>query len=158
MKLRHVPAESTPNQQARRWIRVLLIVLVLPLLVAACGGTAAEEPATAPAVTEKVKGSDALRVKLTAEAAERLGVETVAVQRNGDRTVIPYQAVLYDPDGATWTYTSPSPSVYQREDIVVARVDGGSAVLTKGPPVGTHVVTAGATEIWGVEYGGIEED
>ena len=158
MKLRHVPADSTRQQQAGRWIRVLLIVLALPLLVAACGGTAAEKAATDPAVTEKVKGSDVLRVKLTAEAAERLGVETVAVQRDGDRTVIPYRAVLYDTDGATWTYTSPSPSVYQRADIVVARVDGSSAVLTKGPPVGTHVVTAGATEIWGVEYGGIEED
>ena len=155
--LRHVPAESTPKQ-AGRWIRALLIVLALPLLVAACGGSAAEEPATAPAVTEKVKGSDVIRVKLTAEAAERLGVETVAVRRDGDRTVIPYEAVLYDPDGATWTYTSPSPSVYQRENIVVARVDGGSAVLTRGPPVGIQVVTAGATEIWGVEYGGIEED
>ena len=155
--LRHVPAESTPKQTGR-WIRALLIVLALPLLVAACGGSAAEEPATAPAVTEKVKGSDVIRVKLTAEAAERLGVETVAVRRDGDRTVIPYKAVLYDPDGATWTYTSPSPSVYQRENIVVARVDGGSAVLTRGPPVGIQVVTAGATEIWGVEYGGIEED
>ena len=158
VKLRHMPAQSSPKHQAGRWIKALLIVLVLPLLVAACGGSAAEESTTAPAVTEKVKGSDALRVKLTAEAAERLGVETVAVRRDGDRTVIPYKAVLYDTDGATWTYTSPRPSVYQRADIVVARVDGVSAVLTMGPPVGTQVVTAGATEIWGVEYGGIEED
>jgi hypothetical protein len=33
-----------------------------------------------------------------------------------------------------------------------------SAFLTRGPPVGTRVVTAGATEIWGAEYGDIEED
>jgi hypothetical protein len=31
-------------------------------------------------------------------------------------------------------------------------------LLTKGPVVGTKVVTEGATEIWGVEYGGIQED
>ncbi len=58
----------------------------------------------------------------------------------------------------TWTYTSPEHLVFQRQDISVARIDGDSAVLTSGPPVGTVVVTVGATEIWGVEYGGIEED
>ena len=66
--------------------------------------------------------------------------------------------MLYDPDGGTWTYTSPNPLVYQRADIRVARIEGVSAVLTRGPPAGTRVVTAGATEIWGVEYGDIEED
>jgi hypothetical protein len=31
-------------------------------------------------------------------------------------------------------------------------------VLSRGLTAGTRVVTEGATEIWGVEYGGIEED
>jgi hypothetical protein len=31
-------------------------------------------------------------------------------------------------------------------------------ILSGGPPVGTPVVTVGSAEIWGVEYGGIEED
>ena len=37
-------------------------------------------------------------------------------------------------------------------------IDGERAILTKGPAAGTAVVTLGATELWGVEYGGIEED
>ena len=143
---------------ARRWAVVALVAV--PLLATACGSTPVEEGADEPAATEHVKGGG-IRVRLTADASERLGVETVRVRSDAaepGHTVIPYAAVLYDPDGGTWTYTSPKPFVFQRENITVDRVDGDSAILTRGPPVGTPVVTVGATEIWGVEYGGIEED
>ena len=142
---------------ASRWIAAVLVLLV-PLLVTACGGTSGEEATTPPAVTEHVKGTDIIRVTLTAEAAKRLGVETTKVRSDGGRAVIPYAAVLYDPNGETWTYTNPKPLVFEREDISVARFDGNSAILSKGPPIGTAIVTVGATEIWGVEYGGISED
>jgi hypothetical protein len=141
-----------------RWLVAVLLLLVVPLLATACGGAAGEQVVTEPAVTEQVKGTDVIRVTLTAQAAKRLGVETVKVRSDGGRAVIPYAAVLYDPNGETWTYTSPKPFVFERADIGVDRVAGGSAILTKGPPIGTAVVTVGATEIWGVEYGGIEED
>jgi hypothetical protein len=135
-------------------------LLAVPLLLAACGGTANDGAGADPAAVEQVKGTNITRVKLTADAARLLGVRTERVRGEGAgrRTVIPYDAVLYDADGGTWTYTSPNPLVYQRADIRVARVDGVSAILTRGPPAGTRVVTAGATEIWGVEYGDIEED
>ena len=145
-------------QPSSRWM--LAALLVVPLLATACGH-AAEEDAGEPAVTEHVKGSEITRVVLAPDAAKRLGVETVEVRSDpteAGRTVIPYAAVLYDPNGDTWTYTSPKPRVFQREDISIARIDGDSAILARGPPVGTPVVTIGATEIWGVEYGGIEED
>jgi predicted small secreted protein len=139
---------------------IVAALLAVPLLLAACGGTANDGAGADPAAVEQVKGTDITRVKLTAEAARLLGVRTERVRNEvaGSRTVIPYDAVLYDADGGTWTYTSPNPLVYQRADIRVARIDGVSAILTRGPPAGTRVVTAGATEIWGVEYGDIEED
>jgi hypothetical protein len=37
-------------------------------------------------------------------------------------------------------------------------IAGGRAVLSAGPRAGTKVVTVGAEELWGVEYGGIQED
>jgi hypothetical protein len=143
-----------------RWLATMLVLLALPLLATACGGTSAEEASPEAAVTEHVPGTDSIRVKLTADAAERLGVKTVPVRSDpsSSRAVIPYAAVLYDPDGSTWTYASPARRVYQRKDITVARIHGDAAVLSSGPRVGTVVVTNGATEIWGVEYGGIEED
>jgi hypothetical protein len=141
------------------WV-IVAALLAVPLLLAACGGTANDGAGADPAVVEQVKGTNIMRVKLTADAARLLGVRTERVRSEGAgrRTAIPYDAVLYDADGGTWTYTSPHPLIYQRADIRVARIDGVSAILTRGPPAGTRVVTAGATEIWGVEYGDIEED
>lgn len=151
---------SRPKSYGKYWIAVGVLLLALTLLASACGGSE-EEEAAPPAVSEQVEGSDAVRVVMTAEAAKRVGVKTAEVRADpagGSLTVIPYEAVLYDPDGGTWAYTNPKPLVFQRADIDVARVDGDSAFLDAGPPVGTPVVTVGATEIWGVEYGGIEED
>ena len=142
-------------------LAMMLALIAVPLLATACGGTSASQEASGEsAVTEQVPGTDIIRVKLTADAAERLGVKTVPVRSDpsSSRPVIPYAAVLYDPDGSTWTYASPARDVYQRKDITVARIRGNAVVLSRGPRVGTVVVTDGATEIWGVEYGGIEED
>jgi len=144
------------HARRRRW--TLAGLLILPVLFAGCGESAGEEAAKDPAVVEQVEGTGATRVVLTEEAARQLDIQTAAVASQGSRTVIPYDAVLYDPDGKPWTYTNPEPLVYQREDIRVKRIDGDSAILDDGPPVGTAVVTVGSTEIWGVEYGGIEED
>ena len=41
----------------------------------------------------------------------------------------------------------------QRAPITVDRVDGETAYLVKGPAVGTAVVTVGAPELYGAEYG-----
>jgi hypothetical protein len=137
-----------------------LAALAVSLLLTGCGGKAKSETPE-PAVVEQVTGTDVSRVTLTPKAAKRLDIQTAAVRSHGtraERTVIPYPAVLYDANGDTWTYTNPRPLVFVRRDISVDRIEGNSAVLSAGPPVGTAVVIVGADEIWGVEYGGIEED
>jgi hypothetical protein len=144
---------------AERKLATLVLCLVFPAFAGACGGGA--DDGAPPAHTERVKGTNIVRVVMTASAVRRIGVRTMPVARDGaaaGHTLIPAEAVLYDPDGATWAYTRPKLDVFQRVDIDVAGIDGRSAVLVRGPPVGTAVVTVGATEIWGVEYGGIEED
>jgi hypothetical protein len=102
------------------------------------------------------------RVLLDPSAAKRLDIATERVSRvvvNGKpRTVIPYEGVLYDANGDTWTYTSPKPLVFVRHDIRVDDIRGDRAVLSAGPRVGTVVVTVGPAELWGIEYGEIEED
>jgi len=146
-------------KRRRAW--ALGALLLVPVLMTACGGGSGEADQQPPAVTQRVKGTDVTQVKLTAQAATRLGLELGRVRSDGAgtlRTVIPYAAVLYSPDGATWTYTSPKPLVFQRAAIRIARITGDTAILTRGPTVGTRVVTTGATEIWGVEYGDIKED
>ena len=134
-----------------------LCLVVLGLALSACGGSSDSAAPVEPAKITKLAG-DVSQITLTADAAKRIDVKTAAVKSEGGDTVIPYSAVLYDPDGATWTYTNPKPLVFVRADITVKNITGERAILTKGPAPGTAVVTLGATELWGVEYGGIEED
>jgi hypothetical protein len=138
----------------------LLVLLPVALAASGCGGGSGAGESARPAVVERVKGSNTERVRLTAEAARRIGVRTAVVRRagGGPDLVIPYSALLYDPDGNTWAYTNPKPLVFERQNVKVASIDGDTVLLVKGPSAGTRVVTEGATEIWGVEYGGIQED
>ena len=137
----------------RLWIVLLVIVAVVPL--AACGGEG-EEAADGPepATITPLEGSDLNRIVLTAAAAKRLAIKTDAVRTgDGEQTVIPYSAVVYDPDGTTWTYTSPKPLTFVRHSIAVDHIDGALAVLSSGPPSGTKIVTVGVAELFGAENG-----
>jgi hypothetical protein len=90
-------------------------------------------------------------VAFTPEGAERIGLRTEAVERNGSRVSVPYAALLYDPEGKTYVYTSPKELRYVKAEVQVARVAAGHVVLLRGPPVGTRVVTTGAAEVYGTE-------
>jgi hypothetical protein len=106
-------------------------------------------------------------VELTADAAERIGLQTGAVRSRpapakhaatqptavAGTLAVPLNAVLYDKDGATWVYVSTGTLTFQRERITISGVDGDSAVLTTGPATGTAVVTVGAAELLGAEDG-----
>jgi hypothetical protein len=91
------------------------------------------------------------RVTFTAEGAERTGLETAGVTRQGRRVRVPYAALLYDPQGRTWVYTNLRGLTFQRVEVDVARVDGDRVLLSDGPPAGTKVVTVGAAEVYGTE-------
>jgi hypothetical protein len=151
------------DQRAGRWLPIA--VLVAALAVAGCGraGTpAAAADGDNPAVVESIDGSDVKRVRLTERAAQRVGIQTVAVAAAPAGapakawTVVPYSAVLYNPDGTTWVFTVPEPLTYVRAKVVVATVAGAKgteAYLSEGPPVGTTVVSVGVIELWGTELG-----
>ena len=83
-----------------------LCLVVLGLALSACGGSSDSAAPVEPAKITKLAGG-VNQITLTADAAKRIDVKTAAVKSDGGDTVIPYSAVLYDPDGATWTYTNP---------------------------------------------------
>ena len=91
----------------------------------------------------------------------RLDIQTAPVreaQINGaQRKVIPYAAILYDTQGATWTYISPGPLIYLRHPIKVDFIQGNDAILTDDLPAGTAVVIIGAAELYGSETEFAEE-
>lgn len=97
------------------------------------------------------------RLSVTEKAAQRLGIETARVQaRTVDgqqRTTIPYGAIIYDKDGAIWAYAVQEPRVFVRQKVSVDAIDGPTVVLTSGPGIGTEVVSVGAAELYGLEFG-----
>ena len=67
--------------------------------------------------------------------------------------VVPKAALLHDAYGGTWVYVVREPRVYVRQRVVVADITGSLAVLSQGPAAGARVVTDGAAELFGVEFG-----
>jgi len=133
---------------------IVAIAIVLPLLLTACGGgSSSEESASGPATVELIEGTDLSLITLTAKASERLDIQTGTVQKNGAGKVIPYSAVLYSPTGETWAYVSEKPLTFVRHAIVVDRIDGDKAFLSKGPAAGAKVATVGVAELYGAESG-----
>jgi CzcA family heavy metal efflux pump len=144
---------------SKRWMAALVMIAVLQL--SACGqapaSTASNDDGGGPARVERLAGTDLSRVILTADAVKRLGIETTPVRNakvgEAQREVVPYSAVIYDLHGETWVYTNPQPLTYVRASISVDYINGDLAVLAKGPPSGTVVVTVGAPELYGTESG-----
>ena len=142
------------NWQIGRLLRLVavgLVLIVAGMSLSACETPAEEEGGEEAAAVEPIKGTDVNRVTLTKEAAETLGIETATIRRVGGRQVVPDAAVVYDPAGGTFTYSSPKPLTYVRHDITVDHIDGTKAVLKKGPPVGSAVVIVGSAELSGLE-------
>jgi membrane fusion protein, heavy metal efflux system len=68
-------------------------------------------------------------------------------------SVIPDSALLHDIHGGTWVYERTAPHAYARRRVEVRDTLGGFAILTRGPATGTPVVTTGAAELFGIEFG-----
>jgi hypothetical protein len=139
--------------RTERWIALALIIAALT--VSACQDTSEEAAASKsePAKIVPVGGTGLNRIILTAEAAKRLDIQTIPVRAADGGTVIPYSAVIYDPEGATWTYTSPEPLTFVRHSIAIDRIEGDQAFLSEGPQPGIAVVKVGAAELYGTELG-----
>ena len=75
------------------------------------------------------------------------------LQGEDESLVAPAAAILYDIHGGTWVYESTAPHTFTRRRVSVRWVSDGTAVLQRGPQAGAKVVTAGAAELLGAEFG-----
>jgi hypothetical protein len=140
-----------------RWLALGLIVAVVPF----CGCQKEKEAkaeAEHPATVDHIDGSEISRVTLSEGAMKRLDIQTAAVTEEksprGDapQMAVQYAALIYDPKGNTWVYTSPEPRVFVREPIEVDFIQDGLAFLANGPKVGTNVAVVGVSELYGTEF------
>jgi cobalt-zinc-cadmium efflux system membrane fusion protein len=83
---------------------------------------------------------------------QRVGV-TLPLRGEDESLVIPLAALLRDIHGNTWVYENTAPHAYARRRVSVDRVVNSLAALTSGPKPGAKVVTDGAAELFGTEFG-----
>ncbi len=145
------------TKQSRFFGLGLLAAFVLAGL-AGCGpapsGTAAQVP---PARMERIGNSRTLSVVLTPLGARRIGIETAQAVANGPLILVPYSALLYEPNGQTAVYVKVSALVYTRRFVTVSTVNDNEVMLTAGLQPGTEVVSRGGEELLGVQNGvGVE--
>ncbi|OAI57969.1 hypothetical protein AYO49_01635 [Verrucomicrobiaceae bacterium SCGC AG-212-N21] len=77
----------------------------------------------------------------------------VPAKGEAESLVVPWAAVLHDINGGQWIYEQTAPYTFARRRIMVDRVAGGIAVLASGPKAGAQIVTDGAAELFGTEFG-----
>ena len=117
--------------------------------------SATQSPAPKHASIERVEAEGINRIRLSDEAATRLRLQYVEARADGDRAIVPYEALLYDPTGKEWVYVSPSPQVFERKPVKVDLIEGKDVIYASGagPAPGSRVVTMGAVELFGIEFG-----
>jgi hypothetical protein len=119
----------------------------------AASGSEAQDAINAAASVETDAAGGPSTLILTAESVERLGIETAPVEGEAGALSIPYAAVVYDAEGATWAFVEVDERTYQREALTITSIDGDSVQLSEGPEPGADVVIVGGAELVGVEAG-----
>lgn len=83
---------------------------------------------------------------------QRVGV-TLPLQGAEESLVVPLAALVRDLHGGTWVYENTGPHAFSRRRVSVDRVVGNFAALDSGPKPHAKVVTDGAAELFGTEFG-----
>jgi len=90
-------------------------------------------------------------VTFTADAAQRVRLQTSPAAAAGRGVAVDYAALIYDKKGQSWVYTVPQPLTFVRMKVTVDRIEKNRATLSVGPAPGVQVVTTGAAEVYGAE-------
>lgn len=126
--------------------------------LAGCGAPAPARHAPPPARVERASDGQS-SVVLSRAGLQRLGLQTAPAQPaagqagHSGTVLIPYAALLYQPDGSTVVYTVAGLRTYTRLTVTVSKIQGSQVYVSGGLPAGTQVVTAGAEELLGVQDG-----
>jgi len=89
---------------------------------------------------------------LSYRPGQRVGV-TLTVKGTEQSLVVPYSSIVYDMYGGAWVYENTEPHLYVRQRVELRYVLDELAILSRGPAIGAKIVTAGAAELFGTEFG-----
>ena len=157
------------------WIRVPVYVDLLPkikrdqavYLVTLDGSPIASKPQlgkpiSAPPTADAASSSADLYYEvdnrdLRLKPGQRIGID-MPMTSVTEALVIPAAAILYDIYGGTWVYVQSTNSgdggsKFARSRVLLEWVEGDQAIVSQGPAIGTLIVTDGAAELFGTEFG-----
>ncbi len=162
------PAVAALGNQATLWVRVPVFgtdveaiergrsVLVRPL--GSGGAPRAGRPVQAPPSANAVAGTVDLYFAVdnrdgAYRVGQRVGVTLPLAGGSRDGLSVPRSAIVRDIYGGEWVYAKTAPDTFVRQRIQVASSDGDRSILSRGLSGGAEVVTAGAAELFGSEFG-----
>jgi RND family efflux transporter MFP subunit len=123
---------------------------------AGAGGRTATPIAAPPTADLATAGVDLFYRLANADASLRPGQRVsvrVPLAAGAEHLVVPRGAVLFDALGGSWVYEAKGGGDFARQRITLIDTVGETAVLGQGPAPGTRVVTTGAAELFGTEFG-----
>ncbi len=121
----------------------------LPIIEA----TPVDAPPSADALSSSVDLYFVIENKAgTWRPGQRVGVQ-LALRGQDRGLTAPIKAIIYDIYGGTWVYVKTGEHIFQRHRVLIRYPLGDRVVLAQGPAAGTEVVTDGAAELFGTEFG-----
>jgi RND family efflux transporter MFP subunit len=75
------------------------------------------------------------------------------LKRTAEILTVPRSAIVHDIHGGDWVYVRTAPRTYARRRVELRDTIGEVAALSRGPEPGTLVITQGAAEVFGTEFG-----
>jgi len=120
------------------------------------------KPISAPPTADAASSSADLYYEvdnrdLRLKPGQRIGID-MPMTSVTEALVIPAAAILYDIYGGTWVYVQSTNSgdggsKFARSRVLLEWVEGDQAIVSQGPAIGTLIVTDGAAELFGTEFG-----
>jgi len=162
------PAVAAMGRQTILWVRVPVfgsdisslargaVAMIRPLAAGSTPPQSARPVAAPPSANAAAGTTDLFYALDNRSGGWRVGQRvSVALPMGGsiDGLAVPVAAIVRDINGGEWVYRKMAPDVYVRQHIEIASVTGGIALLSRGLEAGAEVVTDGAAELFGTEFG-----
>ncbi len=162
------PGIAPSPESTRWWIRVALPAADAPLLDAMAAASVLPAGLKTSLPAKPVNGAPPTASGINATVdwyfeledprhlrrpGECVGVRIPSTGAGDERLTAPWAGVLHDIHGGQWVYEMTAPETFARRRVQVARVAGADAVLATGPAPGAKIVTSGAAELFGIEFG-----
>jgi hypothetical protein len=137
-----------------RFVRHAALLIVIAVAALAGCGRGSDTSGPPPTAHLRLGQHGAASVVLTPLGAQRAGIQTAVASSaaQGGQAVVPYSALLYQPNGSSVVYTVTGPLTYTPVTVSVAGIQGNQIYVTGLAP-GTTVVTVGGEELLGVQDG-----